>query len=63
MGSAFDDLYTATLEGLDKSEIMDMLSEIKQEPLLDPWTDDVQQKIGVDILPVLVQVKESVCSR
>jgi|14BtaG_2_1085337.scaffolds.fasta_scaffold61023_2 hypothetical protein len=62
MGSAFDDLYTATLEGLDKSEIMDMLSEIKQEPLLDPWTDDVQQKIGVDILPVLVQVKESVCS-
>jgi hypothetical protein len=58
MGDTSTDLW---YEDIKHDDILDMLEHLK-ESRVDPWTDDFETKLGIDILPKVIQIKESVFS-
>ena len=58
MGDTSTDLW---YEDIKTDDVLDMLEHLK-DARVDPWTDDVDKKLGIDILPKVLQIKESVFS-
>lgn len=58
MGSTSTDLW---YEDIDNKDILDMLEHLK-EARVDPWTDNFEAKLGIDLVPQVIQIKESVFS-